>query len=391
MVFRLFAFILLANILSFSMASAQQVKAPLIIGIDADFSAVAVEGGTAIKRGVELAVEEINAAGGVIGRPIEIVALDHRGNPARGIDNVKRLSERNNLLAIVGGVHTPVLLAELDTIHKHDVLMLVPWAAGTPIIDNGHIPNNVFRISVRDSEAAPVLIEHAISQGYTSLALVLERTGWGRSNLEALQKVADEKELIITSIHWINWQQKDFSDDIRAIKKSDAEAIILVSNAPEGAVVLDEMASQDIASFPVISHWGIASGSLAARLSTPIDRFNISVLQTFHFDRQRNSKASKLLALYKEKYGSTDATSIRAATGLAHAYDLMHLIAKAANQANSVSTKALRDELESIANFNGAVKAYQLPFTKEKHDALWSEDYFMTRFNASGDLVYLGN
>lgn len=391
MVFRLLSFFLFIAFLSLPSANAQQSLAPYVIGIDADFSAVATQGGTAIKRGVELAVEEINLNGGILGRPVEIMPLDHRGNPARGINNIKQLSQRDNLLAIIGGVHTPVLLAEIETIHKHDVLMLVPWAAGTPIIDNGYSPNNVFRISVRDSEAAPVLFEHAINQGYTSLALVLERTGWGRSNLVALQKVADERKISITSVHWINWQQTDFSEDISAIKRNNTEAIILVSNAPEGAVVLNEMANQNLTSFPVISHWGIASGNLASRLSTPIHQFNLSVLQTFHFDRQKHSKAAHLLEKYREKYGSSDATSITAATGLAHAYDLTHLIAKAAKQANSANIKALREALESIPYYEGAIKNYAPPFTENKHDALWSEDYFMTRFNELGDLVYSGN
>lgn len=391
MAVRRFSFFFFTVFLSLTSVNAQQSRVPIIIGIDADFSAVAAEGGKAIKRGVELAVEEINLAGGILGRPVEIIPLDHRGNPARGIDNIKQLGQRDDLLAIVGGVHTPVLLAEIETIHKFDALMLVPWAAGTPIIDNGYSPNNVFRISVRDSEAAPVLVEHAINQGYTSLALVLERTGWGRSNLIALQKAADEKKVSISSVHWINWQQTDFSEDISAIKRNNTEAIILVSNAPEGSVVLNEMAKQKLTSFPVISHWGIASGNLASRLSTPIHQFNLSVLQTFHFDRQKNNKASRLFMKYKEKYGASDTTSITATTGLAHAYDLTHLIANAAKQANSTNIKALREALESIPYYEGVVKNYAPPFTEYKHDALWSEDYFMTRFNELGDLVYSGN
>ena len=83
--------------------------------------------------------------------------------------------------------------------------------------------------------------------------------------------------------------------------------------------------------------------------------------------------------------------SITATTGLAHAYDLTHLIANAAKQANSTNIKALREALESIPYYEGVVKNYAPPFTENKHDALWSEDYFMTRFNELGDLVYSGN
>lgn len=367
-------------------AHAKSQPEPLVIAIDADFTAVAVEGGIAIKRGVELAVDEINARGGVLGRNLTVVTKDHRGNPARGLHNIETVSKDPNLLAVIGGVHTPVVLAEVEAIHRNNVLMLVPWAAGTPIIDNGYSPNNIFRVSVRDSEAASVLIEHAKQKSIKHVALVLERTGWGRSNLASLNKAAAQQGIAITSIHWINWQQKSFAEDISAIKNSEAQAILLVTNVPEGVVVLDEMAQQGIASMPVISHWGIASGQLAEKLNTPIVNFDISVLQTFHFNKPKTEKAKQLLDAYYKKYGIVDKTTINGVTGLAHAFDLTHLIAAAAEKAASIRVDKLREALESLENVEGAVKIYTPPFTPEKHDALWSDDYFMTKFNEQGHL-----
>ncbi len=268
--------------------------------------------------------------------------------------------------------------------------MLVPWAAGTPIIDNGHSPNNIFRVSVRDAEAASVLISHVKQMGLSNIALVLERTGWGRSNLESLTQAANEKDINITATHWINWQQKDFSEDMAAIKSAKAEAIILVTNVPEGVVVLDEMAKQEMTSLPVISHWGVASGQFASALAVPIGNYNVSVLQTFHFNHQKNSKAKSLLEAYYNKYGLVDATAIGGVTGLAHAYDLVHLIAAAADKADSIDVDALREALESLENVQGAVKHYSAPFSIDRHDALWAKDYFMTKFNEKGYLVTTG-
>ena len=77
-------FLSLACVFSiFTASKALSSTEPLVIGIDADLSAVAVEGGIAITRGVELAVDEINAAGGILGRQIKVIAKDHRGNPAQ--------------------------------------------------------------------------------------------------------------------------------------------------------------------------------------------------------------------------------------------------------------------------------------------------------------------
>ena len=360
---------------------------PLFIGVDADLSAVAVDGGVAITRGVELAVEEINAQGGVLGRPLKLVTKDHRGNPARGIHNLNQYSDNPDLLAVVGGVHTPVLLAEIDIIHEKNLLMLVPWAAGTPIVDNNHTPNNVFRVSVRDSEAATVLVGHAKKRGMKRVSLVLERTGWGRSNLASLTEAALLQGIIVSSVHWINWQQTNFAEDISSIKGETVDAIILVTNVPEGAVVMNELAAQGMASMPVISHWGVASGAYTSLLKKPIGDFDVSVLQTFHFDHQKNERAKQLLAAYQRKYDVNDPLTIKGVTGLAHAYDLTHMVAKAANDANSVQVSAVREKLETMTTVEGAVKQYSPPFTKERHDALWSNDYFMTKFNDKGQLV----
>ena len=232
--------------------------------------------------------------------------------------NIEQFSQTPNLLAVVGGVHTPVVLAEIDPIHEKNILMLVPWAAGTPIIDNGHSPNNIFRVSVRDAEAASVLINHVKYMGLSNIALVLERTGWGRSNLESLTQAASNNDIDITATHWINWQQKDFSEDIAAIKSAKAEAITLVTNVPEGVVVLDEMAKQGIASLPVVSHWE------SRRVSSPlyllaIANYNVSAIKPTSTTRKIQSKS--LLEAYYSKYGLV-MRLIGGVTGLAHAYDL---------------------------------------------------------------------
>lgn len=387
----LFLSALLCFISLSSLCRADSNQEPLIIGIDADLSAVAVEGGIAITRGVELAVEEINANGGILGRNLKVITKDHRGNPARGIHNIEQLAKMPNLLAVVGGVHTPVVLAEVDILHAKNVLMLVPWAAGTAIIDNKHSPNNIFRVSVRDAEAAPVLIDYVKARGLSNIALVLERTGWGRSNLESLTQAALAQGVNISATHWINWQQKDFSEDAAAIKNAKADGVILVTNVPEGAVVVNALAEQGLSSLPIISHWGIASGQFASRLANPIGKHDISVLQTFHFHHQKNTKSKHLLEAYYNKYGLLDAAAISGVTGLAHAYDLIHLIAIAADKAGSIETDALRGALESLEDIQGAVKHYEAPFTKERHDALWSKDYFMTKFNDKGHLVTMDN
>lgn len=362
---------------------------PLIIALSADLSAVAVEGGVAIERGARIAIDEINAKGGILGRRIALKVFDHRGNPARGKKNLSVIAQTPNVLAVLGGVHTPVALAELPLLHEHQIIYLGPWAAGTPIVDNGYTPNFVFRISVRDAEAAKVLLKHAMSRGIKRISLVLERTAWGRSNLNSLQLLSKEFAIEIVNVNWINWRQQDFSQSVSIIAKSDAEAVFTVVNAPEGKVVVDSLLASGL-DLPIISHWGLAGGAFVEQLG--LDKLNqadINVLQTFSLAAAvAGDKAAQVLTAYREKFDrNATKENILGVVGMAHAYDLVHLLALATAQVNSTDSDKIRQGLEQLPEYKGLIKTYQPAFTEFRHDALFADDYFMATFNKQGHLT----
>jgi len=379
-------FLLLFSTFSFA-------QSPVYIGLDADMSAVAKEGGVAIQRGALIAIEEINNAGGVLNRPLELITKDHRGNPARGIANIKALSKQPDLVAVLGGVHTPVALKELPILHENKVIYLDPWAAGTPVVDNGYTPNYVFRISVRDEQAGKVLINHAKKLGAKKVGLLLESTGWGRSNEKSMTNAATENGIGIAAIEWFNWGQKDMSKEISNLTNQGAEAIMLVANAPEGVVAANSLLKlKEAKDLPIISHWGIAGGAFVEKIGLEnLSKLNLSVLQTYSFTKPTNSSLnSQIIKTYQEMFDSSvTAESIPGAVGTAHAYDLIHILAKAINKANSTNTSEIRSELERLPSHKGLVKTYSPAFTKEKHDALWAEDYIISNFDSQGNLVPL--
>jgi branched-chain amino acid transport system substrate-binding protein len=368
-------------------------QTPFYIGLDADMSAVAKKGGIAIQRGAMIAIKEINNAGGVLNRPLELIIKDHRGNPARGIANIKALSKQPDLVAVLGGVHTPVVLKELPIIHNNEMIYLVPWAAGTPIVNNGYKPNHVFRISVRDEEAGKVLIKQAKKLGTSKVGLLLERTGWGRSNEKSIISAAAEKGVSIAAIEWFNWGQKGMTQEIASLVSQGAEAIILVANAPEGIVAVRSLLKLEQAKdLPIISHWGIASGDFVEQVGlSELAKLNLYVLQTYSFTKPTNPVLNRqVIKAYQEMFDPLiTAESIPGAVGTAHAYDLIHLLAKAITQADSIKTSDIRFALKNLSFHKGLVKTYNPPFTKDKHDALWAEDYIISHYDSQGHLAPL--
>ena len=361
------------------------VEDKIIIGLDADMTLGSAPSGLSIKRGMELAVLEINQQGGILGKKLDIMVRDHAGISARGIANMKHFAVIKNLVGVMGGLHSPVALSELDIIHKEKIIYLDPWAAATSIVDNGYQPNYVFRVSVRDQYAGSFLVKWAL-QKYKNVALLLENTGWGRSNHKAMTVALAERKLTPIAVEWFNWGEKDMTPQLTRIENSKAEVILLVANAPEGISVIKSMAQRP-KKIPIISHWGITGGYFWENTNRELGIINLKFLQTFSFMSPKKEKTKKIIQQYCNEYDVKTPGEIVAPVGTAHAYDLIHLLAKAIKQAGSLNRPAIRDALEQIESYHGIVKAYSPPFTATMHDALNQNDFIMAKYDSNGYIV----
>lgn len=380
---RLFCFIYCVVFLFLLPAHASADSMPIRVGLNADMSTADTESGIAIQRGALIAIEEINAKGGVLGRPLVLDVRDHRRNPARGIANVRALAELEDVVAILGGKHTPVIMAELEVIHEYGIPYLVPWAAGTAIIDNGNTPNFVFRVSIRDEHAGGVLVDYALDQGHQYLGLVLEQTGWGRSNEQALTRALSEKRLSAMGVEWYNWGEKAFDAILERLLGKNIEGLFFVGNAPDGVNLIRALASNPSASdLAIISHWGIVGGDFVQPLADDLTGIDLVFLQTFSFfSPPHPDRAERVAQAYTRLFPETeDIGGIIAPCGVAHAYDLIHLLAKAIAKAGTTDRVAVRDALENLDFHPGLVRDYAPPFTADRHDALDRSDYRMARY-----------
>jgi len=360
-------------------ASAQ----PIVLGLNADMSTVSGSVGSAIQRGATLAIEELNAAGGVLGRTLELRVLDHRMNPARGEHNVRTFATDPDVVAILGGKHTTVVLGELETIHALGIPYLIPWAAGTPLIDHGFEPSYTFRVSVRDADAAGVLVAHAVQRGFEHLGLLLEQTGWGRSNEVALRAALAERGMPVARVEWFNWAQQEFAPALQRLTEAGADAIVVVINAPEGVSLLEQvLAMPPEQRLPLVSHWGIIGDEFEEQMAARIGEIDLSVLHTFSFfDAPFPDRAAAVAERYLARFEPDgDLDHIVAAPAVAHAYDLVHLLAAAIERAGTTDRAAVRDALEQLGLHEGLVRDYNPPFTSERHDALGPADLRLGRF-----------
>ena len=364
----------------------------LIIGLDSDMSSGAAESGEALRRGAFLAVKEINLAGGVLGSELELVVRDHRGNPARGIDNLNEFAEMDSLLAVIGGFHTPVLLAELETIHNHKILTVVAWAAGTAIVENGYTPNYVFRVSVRDEFAGEVLTDHASKKGCSKPGLLLERTGWGRSNEKAIEDALSGRNRDSAGTVWFDWGVTGLNEEVSDLIENGAECLLLVCNPREGVLVAKAMAGlPEQKRVPIISHWGIVGGGreFYRKIEPYVGQIDLSFIQTYSFmDPPFEYRSERLFLMYRDEFQDVKVPEdIFTPAATAHAYEAVHLLALAAKKANSREPNQVRDALENLGEYAGLIRHFDPPFTPTRHDALSKEDIRMCRYGKNGIIL----
>lgn len=365
-----------------------QSKEPVKIGLSAAVSGGSAASGEAIKRGLEIAIGEINARGGVLGgRPLQLVVRDDEGQPAKGVTIARELVEREKVAAVFGGLHTPVALAQVAVWHELKTPYMGAWAAGTNITRNGQSPNYVFRVSANDDDADKFLTRYAtevLRKGKPGL--LLENTSWGQSNEAGLTKWLGEKAIRAVGIEKFNWGDPDMSPQLLRLKNAGADHVVLVANAPEGAQVVKSRAKIGW-EIPMVSHWGISGGRFAELTGELSD--GVAFLQTYSFFGKQNERGEQVLKALKEKYGVKGPEDVIAPVGTANAYDGLHLVALAIEQAGSTDGAKVRDALEGLkAEYKGLIKTYRRPFTAEQHDALTDADYIMVVWRA-GKIVPL--
>src|SRR5438034_1033894 len=221
--------VVIASLLSVAVATAgpalAQSKEPVKIGLSAAVSGGSAASGEAIKRGLLIAIDEINTKGGVLGgRKLELVVRDDEGNPQKGVTIARELVEREKVAAVFGGLHTTVALAQVPVWHELKTPYMGAWAAGTNVTRNGQTPNYVFRVSANDDYVDRYLSRYATEVlKRTKPGLLLENTAWGQSNEAGLSKWFGEKGVKAVGVERFNWNDPDMSPQLLPLKNAGAE------------------------------------------------------------------------------------------------------------------------------------------------------------------------
>ena len=360
---------------SFSTFAAEPIK----IGLVTALSGQSARAGEALTRGMTIAIDEINAKGGVLGRPLELVRRDDEANPAKGVTAARELMLKEKVAVLFGGLDTPVSMAIVPVANQEKVPFMDPWAAGTPITQNGANPNFVFRVSAVDEIVDRAMLQYAIKNfKATKPGMILVNNPWGESNEKGLTAALAAKGMTAAGIEKFDGNDLDVVPQLTRLKAAGADVLFLVGNVgPSAQVVksLDRMGWK----VPIVSHWGPAGGRFT-ELAGPSAK-SVHFVQTYSFFGKQSAVGDKVLKELAAKYpdikGPDDVTP---AVGVANAYDAMQLTAMAIAIAGSTDGDAIRQAFYKIEKYEGLIKVYVKPFSIGTHDALNENDYVWAQF-----------
>ncbi len=353
---------------------------PIKVGLVTALSGQSALAGEAITRGLQVAIDEINAAGGVLGgRQFELVRRDDEANPAKGVVAARELIFREKVAVIFGGLDTPVSMAIVPLMNQEKVPFVGPWAAGTPITKNGANPNFAFRVSAVDEIVDVGMLNYAQKNFKTAKpGLMLINNPWGQSNEKGLTAAMQAKGVPSAGIEKFEANDLDMVPQLTRLKAAGADTIFLVGNVgPSAQVVksLDRMGWK----VPIVSHWGPAGGRFT-ELAGPNGK-DVHFVQTYSFFGKQSPVGEKVIAALKAKYPAIKGPGdITPAVGVANAYDAMHLTALAIQAAGSTDGDAIRQGFYKVDTFAGLIKTYSKPFSPTVHDAVTADDYVWAQF-----------
>lgn len=177
-----------ASLLSCTGAVALAQSAPastaIRIGVIAPLTGPSADFGLPMLNGIKLAVEEINAAGGYLGRKFELLVRDDEANPDKG----RKVSEDlvgQKIAVAIGFCNTGVAAKSLDIFQTNKIPLIIPCATGTNLTHTYPGPESyIFRTSAKDSIQASFVVDDIVKRGWTKVAVFADNTPYGESGLK---------------------------------------------------------------------------------------------------------------------------------------------------------------------------------------------------------------
>lgn len=345
-------------------AAAQPVN-PVKIGVVGPLSGPSSDFGKPMLQGMELAVEEINAVGGYLGRPLSLVVKDDRGDPEAGLQAARELAAEG-VVATIGYCNTGVAMKSLEVFQQAQSPLIIPCSTGTPLTSTYPAPQSyIFRTSARDAIQAPFVVDDLVRRGWTKVAVFADTTGYGEAGLKDVEAALAQKNLKAVYVARFALGVKDLREQLTAARAAGANVVFSYTVGPENAAIA--IGRRDLQwDVPQVGAWPLSFPFFIDGAKQAAE--GALMAQTF-IAEPSNERRAAFLSAYARKFKQKLAVPMAAA----QAYDSTYLLTYAlfGIRNGKFGGPAVKAALENIPRvYYGVVATYEHPFSLEDKDAI---------------------
>lgn len=315
------------------------------VGMDMELSGAVSAYGIVQKKGVELAIEEINADGGILGKQVKLIAKDNRSDTTETFSVASNLMSNDNIVAVIGPATSGAVKAALPITNKAKVPLLTPSGTDDEItVTEGKVNEYAFRACFQDSLQGVILANYAMNNLKANKAVIIA----DKSSDYAKGLTKSFKETYtgdIVAEEYFAAGDTDYQAILTKTKKEDFDFIYIPAYYTEAGLIIKQAREMGI-DVPVLGADGFGDPKLVETAGSK----NVSnVYYTAHFSENApaTDRVIPFVNAFKEKFNE-DPNAFAAL-----AYDSMYMLKAAMEDAGEVSTESLTNSLVSLKDFEG--------------------------------------
>ena len=357
---------------------------PIRIGFIGGLTGYLTELDTGARDGMLIAVDEINASGGVLGRKIEVLIEDNRSEPSAAVTALNKLLTGENVDLILGGLSSASTRAMSPILVRRKMPAIVGSILPGPEDEKGR--RWIFSTVIPVEYDIQARYDYLKKQGLTQIAIIHDTTPYAKLLTERGVAMAGPAGLKVVGVEQYSPGATDLSPQLTKLKALAPQAIVQMGAGPAIGLAaknlrdigLDAVQASDQNTNPyeVVKIAGTAAQGIVFPATASV------IYDILPADDPRKEAVKGFVEAWRAKYGKERDPN----TG-ARFYDSARMLADAARRAGSTDGTAVRDALESGEEFRGASAFFK--FTPEDHNGMAQSPVVMVRIGKDGELTLL--
>ena len=343
-------------------------KKEFVIGVIGAMTGASAQLGNNAKYGTTIAVDEINAKGGINGVPIRLVIRDDEADPTKSLSLARELVTKEKIDAFIGPTNTTCAKAIQPFLNQNKIIHLNGGCTGAVLINEKEFPYS-FRTHINDRDQAIFMVKRAVNKGRQKIAMVHDTSALGsgaKADMEAAFKQMGKQPAVDCSY---NVGDVDMLPVARKIKDAQCDSALFFTLGVDGAQISKALEKLDYLPPKIELHGYTSVGQPAYRdlagSAANGTLVNTPTKCTYKENQPLPARQAALVKAFEDKFGDKVTNEIIFATAVSF-YDCAYIIKEGVEKNKSYAADQVKAAIESISNYDGANSNYK--FGPDKHD-----------------------